>query len=239
MLFIGVVNYLRYLFSSDKKFIKKIKSIIGTYPSNIEIYKLSLTHSSNPKNGELIPNNERLEFLGDSVLGTVVADYLFKKYPYKDEGFLTEIRSRIVNGDTCEMLAFKIGIKKIIDEQRGKNQMYRYVYGDAFEAFLGAIFLDKGFDFTKNYIQSVIKTHLQIESIVNTTVNFKSKLIEWAQAETKTFKFEIAEEKKSGNITEFLVYVYIDELLIAEAKGSSKKKAEQYAAQKACIELNI
>jgi ribonuclease III len=236
---IGVINYLRYLFSSDKNFTRTIKSIIGVYPGNIALYKLSLTHSSNPKGTEFIPNNERLEFLGDSVLGAVVAEYLFKKYPYKDEGFLTEIRSRLVNGDTCEMLASKIGIRKIIDNQRGKNQMYRYVYGDAFEAFLGAVYLDKGYIFTRDYIISVIKTHLQIDSIVNTTTNFKSKLIEWAQREGKTFKFEIAEEKKSGNMTEFFVHVMVDDKLIAEAKGSSKKKAEQFAAEKACTNLNL
>jgi ribonuclease III len=209
------------------------------YPTNLALYKLSVTHSSNPKNGEAIPNNERLEFLGDSVLGAVVADYLFKKYPYKDEGFLTEIRSRIVNGDTCEMLASKIGLRKIIDKQGNKNQVYRYVYGDAFEAFLGALYLDKGYDFTRNYILSLIKTHLRIDDIVNTTTNFKSKVIEWAQREGKIFKFEIAEEKKSGNTTEFFVHLYVDNELIAEAKGSSKKKAEQNAAEKACSDLNL
>lgn len=235
----GIFNYFRFLFSADKDFYRKVKSIIGEYPGNVNLYRLSFTHSSNPKNGELIPNNERLEFLGDSVLGTVVAEFLFKKFPYKDEGFLTEIRSRIVNGETCEMLAVKIGIKKILDEKKGRNQMYRHVYGDAFEALLGAIYLDKGYEFTQKYILKLIKTHLEINTIVNTTLNFKSKLIEWAQREGKSLKFDLADEKKNGNNNEFLIHIVLDEVVLVSASGLSKKKAEQFAAQKACTELGI
>jgi ribonuclease-3 len=186
-------------------------------------------------------SNERLEYLGDSVLGMITAAYLFKKYPFKDEGFLTEIRSRMVSRESLNVLGRKLGLDEIIEfENQKKTILSRSsMYGDALEAFIGAIYLDKGFKFTQQFIiKKILTQYFDLETVVQNNPNFKSILIEWAQKEGKKAQFSLEEEGLHHN-KEFTAFVLIDGEKIAEGKGYSKKKAEQTAAMKACDALGL
>lgn len=228
-----------------EKFLKKsVKHLIGETPSNLQLYRLAFLHSSASKESiskSYKESNERLEFLGDSVLGMVTASYLFKKFPFKDEGFLTEIRSRMVSRESLNILGRKIGLNKIIEhENQNRAALSRSsMYGDAMEAFIGAIYLDKGFSFTQKFIiKKILTQHFDLETVVQNNPNFKSILIEWGQREGKKINFQISEEGHHHN-KEFTASIILDEVKITEGKGYSKKKAEQTAAMKACEVLDI
>ena len=143
---------LNALFSQDRAFLQKMKRLTGMYPNNVALYKLAFKNKSAQRkdNLENSSNNERLEFLGDAILGSVIAHYLFQRFPFKDEGFLTEMRSKIVNRAHLNKLAVKLGLDELISEAEGG--MSKSVYGDAFEALIGAVYLDKGYKATQNFI---------------------------------------------------------------------------------------
>ncbi len=228
-----------------EKFLKKsVKHLIGENPSNLQLYRLAFLHSSASKDSvakSYKESNERLEFLGDSVLGVITATYLFKKFPFKDEGFLTEIRSRMVSRESLNVLGRKIGLDTIIEhENQRKTSLSRSsMYGDALEAFVGAIYLDKGFAFTQKFIiKKILTQYFDLDTVVQNNPNFKSILIEWSQKEGKKVNFTLEEEGVHHN-KEFTAIVSLDDEKIAEGKGYSKKKAEQTAAMKACEVLNL
>lgn len=228
----------------EKNLAKGIKAITGFLPSNLKPYHIAVQHTSVAKqvNKNFKESNERLEYLGDSVLGMVVAEYLFKKYPFKDEGFLTELRSKIVSRDSLNNVARKIGIPDIIkfDRRRKTPNSHKSLYGNALEALVGAIYVDKGFVASKKFIiKKLLKPHYDIEELISTTKNHKSKLIEWCQKQGKTPKFEHTETLEKGYFKEFIIEVKIDSEPIAIGHGLSKKKAEQDAAREACIKLQI
>ncbi len=218
---------------------QSIAHIIGERPSNLGLYQLALRHTSASKATAIEgfrESNERLEYLGDAVLGMVIAEFLFKKYPYKDEGFLTEIRSRIVNRETLNGIARKIGLDELIeyDGNRTRSLPTRTsMYGDALEALVGAVYLDKGFRFSRRFILKELLSHYDIESVVQNNINFKSRLIEWAQRTGKEIRFEILSEKGNSHFREFIAQVMIADEPFATGTGYSKKKAEQAAAEKA------
>ena len=218
---------------------RSISHIIGERPSNLGLYQLALRHTSASKATAIEgfrESNERLEYLGDAVLGMVIAEFLFKKYPYKDEGFLTEIRSRIVNRETLNGIARKIGLDQLIkyDGSRTRSLPSRTsMYGDALEALVGAVYLDKGFRFSRRFILKELLAHYDIESIVQNNVNFKSRLIEWSQRAGKEVRFEILSEKGNSHFREFIAQILIDDEPFTTGGGYSKKKAEQAAAEKA------
>lgn len=222
-----------------RKFRRSITHIIGERPNNVAVYRLALLHTSasreTPVKG-FRESNERLEYLGDAVLGMVIAEYLFKKYPYKDEGFLTEVRSRLVNGEMLNSVSRKIGLDRLIeyDGSRTRSLPARTsMYGDALEALVGAIYLDKGFGFTQRFILGELLSHYDVEAIVQTNGNFKSRLIEWSQRQGKEIRFEILEEKGNSHFREFIAQVVVNDEPFATGSGYSKKKAEQSAAEKA------
>jgi ribonuclease-3 len=228
-----------------EKFLKKsVTHLIGSTPNNLNLYRLAFLHASASKDSvakTYKESNERLEFLGDSVLGMITAAYLFKKFPFKDEGFLTEIRSRMVSRESLNVLGRKLGLDEVIEYENQKKTILSRssMYGDALEAFIGAVYLDKGFAFTQNFIISKILTqYFDLEIVVQNNPNFKSLLIEWAQKEGKKAKFTLEEEGLHHN-KEFTAFVLLDGEKISEGKGYSKKKAEQTAAMKACEELGI
>jgi len=231
------------LFNKDKVFVRAIAGIIGSTPDNLRLYKLALTHTSFARQqlSGKHETNERLEFLGDAVLGAVVAEHLFKKFPYEDEGFLTEIRSRIVNRESLNSIALKIGLNLLVKvDTAGHGMRHKSVNGNALEALVGAVYLDKGYDTTRRFILAkLLKPHVDLHNLVNTTANFKSKLIEWAQSQNLEIRFEIVKRKHQGNTTEFTSEVYIDDKPIAIGVGLSKKKADQAAAEKSLTLLNI
>ncbi|MCW5910735.1 MAG: ribonuclease III [Cyclobacteriaceae bacterium] len=225
----------------DKKLVTAIKTIAGFTPSNLALYKLATLHSSRSKekNG-FRESNERLEYLGDAILGAAVADYLFKKYPFKDEGFLTEIRSRIVNRESLNHLARKVGVAAIVQFDNKNIQLQKVILGNTLEALVGAIYLDKGYLRTKKFVlDKLIQPYFDLEVVVNSNSNHKSKVIEWAQRQGKEIRFEVEEIKKGRNAREFTATVYLGDEAFGQGFGLTKKKAEQDASEKTCLLLNI
>ncbi|MFM7856467.1 MAG: ribonuclease III [Flammeovirgaceae bacterium] len=226
----------------DKRLIDAIKTIAGFSPSNISLYKLAILHSSKSKEQDgFRESNERLEYLGDAILGAAIADYLFKKYPFKDEGFLTEIRSRIVNRESLNNIARKIGIAAIVKFDQRNIQLQNVILGNTLEALVGAIYLDKGYLRAKKFvIDKLVQPYLNLDTIVSSTTNHKSKLLEWSQRQGKEIRFETIEIKNTGrNYKEFSIQVFIGEVAFGLGIGSNKKKAEQAAAEKTCGMLEI
>lgn len=218
-----------------------MKNIFGFYPGNVTLYKLALLHRSaaTEQNGHKI-SNERLEYLGDAVLSSIVADYLFKRFPYREEGFLTEMRSKLVSREQLNKLAAKMGIDQFIQSNQDSKSYFRSMMGDAFEALIGAIYLDKGYTFTKRIvINRIINVHFDIEGLEKLENNFKSKLIEWSQKERKEVKFSVVNEIGTGSKKQYLVEISIDEKVYANGCDFSIKGAEKIAAEKAVAQLQL
>jgi ribonuclease-3 len=229
---------------SDKRLYNAITRIIGTSPTNLSIYKLAMQHTSVAKENKdgFKESNERLEYLGDAVLGSIVAHFLFKRYPYKNEGFLTDIRSRIVSRASLGELSKKMGLDELIevDNKRKNAYSHKSLYGDAIEAFIGAVYLDKGFGFCQKFIiNRILLTHLDLQIIIETDKNYKSKLIEWAQKESRNVQFSISKDKAENNSRQFVAQVLLDDNPISTGNGYTKKNAQQDAARRACEALEI
>lgn len=221
--------------SADRKLADSIKNILGFKPGNIALYRLAFLHRSVGQ--ELIRgmkvNNERLEFLGDAILDAITADFLFKIFPTQDEGFLTEMRSKIVSRTQLNKLAQKLGLDNLI-QLDGANGVYRSYKGDAFEALIGAIYLDKGYKFTRRVLlERIIKHYFDLDELVNQELNFKSKVIEWAQKERKNLQFTIVDEVGTGYKKQHVVEVVVDGTPVARSQHYSIKGAEQLASEKA------
>lgn len=196
-----------------------------------------MCHKAGPTkyNGDTELNNERLEYLGDAVLSSVVADYLYKKFPTKDEGFLTEMRSKIVSRSRLNQLSRKMGIDRMIFEEKEVRTKSKSIFGDTFEALIGAIYLDKGYKVAKKIIiHRIVDVHLDIDKIEHTESNFKSRLIEWVQKEKKTIDFHLVEEIGDGYGKQYKVEVLIDKQPFGKAQDFSIKAAEQRAAELTC-----
>jgi ribonuclease-3 len=177
-------------------------------------------------------NNERLEYLGDAILDAITADFLFKTFPTKDEGFLTEMRSKIVSRTQLNKLSQKMGLDHLV--QLDPSGTYRSFRGDAFEAFIGAIYLDKGYGFTRNFlVERIIKRYFDMDELVAQELNFKSRMVEWAQREKKQLAFQVTDEVGTGYKKQYIVEVLIDETPVAHGRDYSIKGAEQLAAEKA------
>ena len=234
---------IRVYFSPDKTFHESLRNILGFYPSNIALYKLAFRHSSASqtiKKG-VKDSNERLEFLGDSVIGTVVADYLFKKFPYKDEGFLTKMRSKMVSRAKHNQLAIKLGLNKFmeVNNNRFKTQPGS-INGDAYEALIGAIYLDKGYKAVQNFILTrIINVHIDMEEVETKEIDFKSKFIEWVQKEKKEFRFEVLSDGGTAADKQYIIQLIVENEIVGTAQHSSKKRAEQLASEAACMALEI
>ena len=222
----------------DQKIIKAILFLFGFEPVNINLYKLALLHKSKNKN----ESNERLEYLGDAVLNLIVAEYLFKKYPFKDEGFLTKIRSKIVSRESLNNLWRKVGLKELINfknvNEYSKN--YNSIYGDALEAIIGAVYLDVGFEYCQEYIvKNIIIPYYNFDELVNKTHNFKSKILEWSQKEKKLIKFSTKKIILKNNSSQFESILIIENKEISKGFGSNKKSAEKDASRLACEKLEL
>ncbi len=237
MIFFKVI---RTYFSENRTLLFCIKNIFGFYPGNIFLYKLALRHRSVAKetlNG-LRLSNERLEYLGDAVLSSIVADFLFKTFPYKDEGFLTEIRSRIVSRSQLNRLGQKLGLTRLILSNAESRNQCKSMSGDAFEAFIGAMYIDRGYQFTRKIvINRVIKLHLDIHELVKQDANYKSLMIEWGQKEKKSVEFNVIDEIGEGFKKQYLIEVSIEKEKIAQAQDYSIKGAEKLAAEKAYTQI--
>lgn len=224
-------------FSSDKILYKAICNLFGFYPCNIALYKIALSHKSGPHNyfpGQPI-NNERLEYLGDAVLSSVIADYLYRRFPSQNEGFLTEMRARIVSRNRLNRLAIKMGLDKLIYNGSSMRSTSKSIFGDTFEAVIGAIYLDKGYSFTRKIILNrIVRMHLDILEIEKTDTNFKSRILEYAQREKKNLEFRVIEEVGEGYRKQYVVEVTLDGEILSKGQDFSIKGAEQRAAEQAC-----
>lgn len=222
----------------EKEIEKFLRNVLGIKPKNLDIYKMAFIHSSaSSKNaaGNAL-NNERLEYLGDAVLNTVVADFLFKKFPFYSEGLLTEMRSKIVCRDHLNKLSKKMGLPQFVIIEPKCHP--KSINGNVFEALMGALYLDKGYEKTKKIIiGKLLLTFMDLDSVLKAEHNYKSKLINWAQKNSYKIRFE---NRTSGNLDGKKIFnsrCYLNNSFVAEAEGFTIKKADQTAAEKAWEEL--
>lgn len=235
-------SLFRLVFFKKNKLSKDIKDIVGFYPNNVFLFEKALVHKSalHDQKSVYSESNERLEFLGDAILGAVVADYLYGKYPNKDEGYLTKMRSKIVSRNSLNKLAKQLGLNKLVISQLDKKSKTDSIFGNAFEALIGAIYLDKGFHACEGFIvEKVIVPYVSLSKLETEETNFKSRVIEWGQKEKKSIEFEIIAELGEGRGKVFHACVKLDGKVISEGMEKSKKKAEQLAAEAFCEKLNV
>ncbi|MCM1169896.1 MAG: ribonuclease III [Bacteroides sp.] len=211
-----------------------MKNILGFYPKNIFLYRLAFMHRSVSRvSGSLKSNNERLEYLGDSVISTAVAHYLFKRYPNKDEGFLTEMRSKMVSRATLNKVALKMGLHELLNIDT-KSGGYKSVDGNALEALIGAVFLDKGYRFTERVLlRRVIAIHIDMDEIESRDWNYKSKLIDWGQKERFKIHFQVMGALHQKGKKLYKVGAMVNEEVWGEGMDQSIKAAEQIASENA------
>lgn len=236
------MQFLKNIFipnSKAKEFKKQLNNVLGFTPGDVALYKTALSHRSVREGAD--ENNERLEFLGDAVLSSIVAHYLFRKYPYKGEGFLTEMRSKMVNRQTLNDIALKMGLKKITFYNKFDNSLkVSKIFGNTLEALIGAVYLDKGYLKTKTWVEkTVIMPHLFIDDLEVVEINIKNRLYGWANKNGKALEFELLDERFEGGRRLFTIGATVDGELIAEAKGYNKKDASQIAAQLAVEKLGL
>lgn len=217
--------------------------ILNFYPYNITLYEQALLHKSSSiklKDGRWI-NNERLEFLGDAILDAIVADIVFKEFEYKKEGFLTNMRSKIVQRETLNKLALDLGLDRLIKSSAKTGNHKTHMYGNALEALIGAIYLDQGYRVAKKFVhERLIVEHLNIESVAQQEVNFKSRLIEWSQKNKIPIEFRLIESFTDDNNNPiFYTAVDIYDLESGTGRGYSKKESQQRAAEEALDKINM
>ncbi len=236
------LNYIRAVFSPDRALRQSIHNLFGFWPGNIYPYKLALRHKSASRDfihGTRL-SNERLEYLGDAVLSAVVADLLFKRFPSKEEGFLTEMRSKLVCRAQLNKLSNKLGLDLLITHSPEINDQARSMKGDAFEAFIGALYLDRGYRFARKIIiHRIIHTHFDLDQLEHSELNFKSKLIEWGQKEKRQVEFKVLREEGSGQDRHYVVEVLVDNVSYGSARDHSIRSAEKILAEKACARLAV
>jgi ribonuclease-3 len=225
---------------SDKDFKKWVKSTIGFSPKNISLYKQAFLHVSivNKKHNSS-PSNERLEFLGDAILGAVIAEYLFKMYPYKDEGFLTQLRSKIVNGQHLKVLSVKFGFNYFLKANlNAAEKIKSSAYGDAFEAFIGVVYIDSGYEKTKKFIlKKIIKPHIDVKELETINEDFKSQLQIYCQKNKLILEYKLLSETQLGANKSYVVQTIINQKPYITFENYSKRTAEQKAAQLTLEEL--
>ena len=233
-------KFYNFYFSSDKELAQTLKPILGFTPTSLDLFKRAFYHKSmNSNKAKIDFNNERLEFLGDAVLSAIVAEYLFKKYPNKDEGFLTKMRSRIVKRKTLNEIAEKMGLDMVLSEY-SQGRMSKTMLGNALEALVGAIYMEFGYSKTKRYlIKNVLMKYLDIHKLETTDDNFKSQLLEWCQKNNKTIKYKLISKYKQDKRDRFSVGVIIDGAQVSRSDDYNKKAAEQLASKLALDKLEI
>ncbi|MCL4134914.1 UNVERIFIED_CONTAM: hypothetical protein GTU68_027059 [Idotea baltica] len=213
--------------------------MIGFVPNHLSIYKLAFRHSS--MSSHTLKNNERLEFLGDAVLDSIVAHYLFLKFPKRSEGFLTEMKSKIVNRKQLGYIASQMAIQDFLQYDTDYVVLNNNILGNALEALIGAVYMDHGYNVTKTFVmQKIINKYIDLEILQNTDINFKSKILEWSQKLNRKVSFNLLSEKDTrGNRKIFEIEITLDGQRVATGKGKNKKTAEKMAAKKAIEELEI
>ncbi|MFC2137792.1 ribonuclease III [Bacteroidota bacterium] len=240
---------IKLLFISNKKFYYFLYSTLGYLPSNIKLFKIAFIHKSASSFDQrgIDLNNERLEFLGDAILDAIIAEFLYDIYPLEDEGFLTKMKAKIVNRDMLNIIAEKIGIPEFIKSHTNNHHTNNhhtnntYIGGNAFEAIIGATFLDKGYQQTKKFvIKKIVRKHIDLYELEFSISDYKSHLLEWGQKNKIDVEFDTSEsDNYTDNKPEFVSKIIIEERVKGSGMGRSKKEAEQNASKKALMQLNI
>ncbi len=235
------MQFLRNFFkkADDSTFERQLKNVLGIKSGNILLYRTAMSHRSVKETPD--ENNERLEYLGDAVLSAIVADYLFKRYPYKGEGFLTEMRSKMVNRSQLNDIALKMGLRKLTFYNKFDNALKgSQIFGNTLEALVGAVYLDKGYTKTHDWVlRQIVIPHMFVDDLELIDINLKNKLIGWANKNGKALTFELADERMEGSRRLFTINAMLDGELLAMGKGYNKKDASQVAAQVAVEKLNL
>lgn len=240
-----VRKFFNYTLSADKVFVRELSKILGFIPNNVHLYKRAFTHKSltskEEKSNQRYPtNNERLEFLGDAILDSVTAEYLFRKYPTQDEGFLTQMRSKMVNRKALNKIAAHMELD-IFLRQLGATRISQTMMGNTFEAFVGAIYLDVGYKRTKHFIiNRMLRQYIDVHELETVNTNYKSQLLEYSQKNQKTISYDVLDHYRTKNNRErFKIAVLLDGKALATAEDYSKKSAEQKASEKALIQIGL
>ncbi len=235
------MDFFKQFFKEEKgaSVKKQLKNVLGFGPNNLSLYKTALTHRSVRENAD--ENNERLEYLGDAVLSALVADYLFMRYPYREEGFLTEMRSKMVNRQQLNEIALRMGLKKITLYNKSDGSLkVSQIFGNTLEALVGAIYLDRGYKKTAKWVTDrIILPHMFIDDLEQLEINHKNKLYGWANKNGKVLEFETVEERVENGRRLFTIAAVVDGNKISEGKAFNKKDASQIAAQMAVSILGI
>ena len=241
-MFNGFISFIKLLASKDKGLYVFIHDLTGFYPNHIEYYKLAFVHRSKSvkdENGNWV-NNERLEYLGDAVLDLVVAAYLYHHFPEKHEGFLTSTRAKIVQRESLNRIGSIFHLDRHVKASAHSSSHNSYISGNVVEAFVGAIYLDKGYECARKFIEKkIIRDHIDIVNLVNTEKHFKSRLIEWTQKYHVTIEYELRDTYNDAeNNPVFCTAVLLGGIFAAQATGYSKKESHQGASEKALQRLN-
>ena len=217
-----------------------MRPLVGFTPANMAIFRLAFSHKSNPSDkAYAMQNNERLEFLGDAILGTIVAEYLFIKYPNADEGFLTKMRSKIVKRNTLNLIGDKMGLDMLLSDY-SQTRLSRSMLGNAVEALVGAVYLEKGYDATKRFIiHKILRNYVDIHELESYDDNYKSQLLEWCQKNGQNVSYQLVARYKFETRDRFKVAVMVDNQKVATADDFNKKSAEQTASERAMMALGI
>lgn len=235
-------KFYNYYLSPDKEFARKLQPLLGYTPANLGIFKLAFSHKSTSNSGDkayAMQNNERLEYLGDAVLGTIVAEYLFKKYPDSNEGFLTKMRSKLVKRKSLNRIGDKMELELLLAEYN-TTRLSRSMLGNAVEALVGAVYLDRGYGPTKTFvINHMLRKYVNIHELERLDDNYKSQLLEWCQKSGKSVTYKLLARYKFEKRDRFKVAVMINNKRVATADDFNKKSAEQMASEKAMIALGI
>lgn len=240
------MNFFKKIVSKNSRsqddgiFFEKIRKILGFKPNNLRFYRKAFTHRSAniiDDNGNPF-NYERLEFLGDAILGSVISAFLYRSAPKGDEGYLTKTRSKIVSREHLNELGRDFNLIQFVESKVASSHFGENIHGNLFEAFIGAIYLDKGFDTCEKFIEKkIIKTYVDLDKLDGKITSYKSLLIEWCQKEKKSFQFDFIEDNGVEGQKFFSVKLFIDEKVIGKARATSKKKAEEKASQRAYFAL--
>ena len=233
-------------FSNDKELYTSLKNIFGKYPKNIELYKTAFTQRSDAifTKNKRHRTNERLEYLGDAVLGTIVAEYLYLMFPQKQEGFLTKMRAKIVSRRSLNILSQQSGLMKLAAQHQARNKQAKGAPGNIFEAVHGAMLLDFGYNTTKKIFIKQFFKFVDIEKLIEEEVDYKSKILEWGQKNKLKLTFECCEEPASLPSARFRAILFDNDVILGDGYGASKKEAEQSASKqvifsgKADVQLN-
>lgn len=235
-----LLRFYNRFFAKERQLAGRIRQIIGFTPANLRIFKLAFSHKSTPSDkAYAMQNNERLEYLGDAVLGTIVAEYLFRKYPSGDEGFLTKMRSKIVKRKSLNQIGDSMGLDAMLLEFNNMR-LSRSMLGNAVEALVGAVYLEKGYDRTRQFvIRRILRRYVNVHELETYDDNYKSQLLEWCQKNGQSVNYKLLSRYKHDKRDRFRVAVEVNGRRVATADDFNKKSAEQTASEKAMAALGI